>query len=78
MARGALRDDLYAVHADLTARVLESGDSTSAGELIADWVKANESAVQRSGITLSEIQENERFDLATLSVALRSIRSLVD
>ncbi|GAB3703988.1 NAD-glutamate dehydrogenase [Nocardiopsis oceani] len=76
MARSALRDDLYAVHADLTSRVLESGSSGSNTELIAQWAEQNEVAVQRAGITLSEIQENERFDLATLSVALRSIRSL--
>ncbi|MBR8741297.1 NAD-glutamate dehydrogenase [Nocardiopsis sp. MG754419] len=78
MARAALRDDLYAAHADLTGRVLESGDSDSHSELIAGWAEDNEAAVQRAGITLSEIQENERFDLATLSVALRSIRALID
>ena len=77
MARGALRDDLYAAHADLTARVLESGGSVSGGDLISAWAKENENAVERAGSTLSEIQENERFDLATLSVALRSIRSLI-
>ncbi|MET9710844.1 NAD-glutamate dehydrogenase [Nocardiopsis alba] len=76
-ARSALRDDLYAAHADLTGRVLESGTEVSDDELIAGWTEQNETAVQRAGITLSEIQENERFDLATLSVALRSIRSLV-
>ncbi|MBE2999860.1 NAD-glutamate dehydrogenase [Nocardiopsis sp. HNM0947] len=77
-ARAALRDDLYAVHADLTARVLESGgpdDSTAV--LIDQWSAQNEGEIDRAGITLSEIQENERFDLATLSVALRSIRGLV-
>ncbi|GAA1469195.1 NAD-glutamate dehydrogenase [Nocardiopsis exhalans] len=78
MARSALRDDLYTAHADLTSRVLESGSAESNTELIAEWAEQNEAAVQRAGITLSEIQENERFDLATLSVALRSIRSLVD
>ncbi|MEU3019607.1 NAD-glutamate dehydrogenase [Nocardiopsis sp. NPDC007018] len=78
MARSALRDDLYAAHADLTSRVLEAGGEGSNDELISAWTGQNEAAVQRAGITLSEIQENERFDLATLSVALRSIRSLVD
>jgi glutamate dehydrogenase len=59
--------------------VLESGEQEkSATDLIAGWVAQNEETVQRAGITLSEIQENERFDLATLSVALRSVRSLVD
>ncbi|WP_433700001.1 NAD-glutamate dehydrogenase [Nocardiopsis sp. CA-288880] len=78
MARSALRDDLYAAHADLTGRVLESGPSEDADELIAAWLAQNSETVERAGITLSEIQEHERFDLATLSVALRSFRSLVD
>ncbi|WP_159940632.1 MULTISPECIES: NAD-glutamate dehydrogenase [unclassified Nocardiopsis] len=77
-ARASLRDDLYAAHADLTARVLESGRAEAPEELIAAWLEQNQDRVQRAGITLSEIQENERFDLATLSVALRSFRSLVD
>ncbi|WP_017570982.1 NAD-glutamate dehydrogenase [Nocardiopsis halotolerans] len=77
-ARASLRDDLYAAHADLTARVLESGPAEGTSELIAAWVDQNRDRVDRAGITLSEIQENERFDLATLSVALRSFRSLVD
>ncbi|MFD3687313.1 NAD-glutamate dehydrogenase [Nocardiopsis sp. NPDC058631] len=78
MARSALRDDLYAAHADLTSRVLESGASEETDALIAAWFGQNRESVERAGITLSEIQENERFDLATLSVALRSFRSLVD
>lgn len=76
-ARSSLRDDLYAAHADLTARVLESGPAQEPSELIAAWIDQNGDRVQRAGITLSEIQENERFDLATLSVALRSFRGLV-
>ena len=75
-ARSALRDDLYAAHADLTERILAVGDSDSVGELFDQWAEQNSEAVKRSGITLSEIQEGERFDLATLSVALRSFRGL--
>lgn len=77
-ARASLRDDLYAAHADLTARVLESGTEQGSAERIAAWIDRNRERVERAGITLSEIQENERFDLATLSVALRAFRGLVD
>ena len=77
-ARASLRDDLYAAHADLTARVLESGPEKAPADLIAAWMEQNREQVERAGITLSEIQEHERFDLATLSVALRSFRSMVD
>ncbi|MDT0331327.1 NAD-glutamate dehydrogenase [Nocardiopsis lambiniae] len=79
MARGALRDDLYEAHADVTARVLESGaPDDSIDELVGAWFDQNRQTIQQAGITLSEIQENERFDLATLSVALRSFRLLVE
>ncbi|GAA3759704.1 glutamate dehydrogenase [Spinactinospora alkalitolerans] len=78
MARGAVRDDLYAAHADLARNVLMSGHSGEGpDELRAHWTEQNETAVRRAGQTLSEIWETERFDLATLSVALRSVRSLV-
>src|SRR5699024_3837040 len=76
-ARSALRDELYAAHADLTEQILRSGDGDSGTELFDQWVERNGEAVKRSGITLSEIQEGERFDLATLSVALRSFRGLI-
>ncbi|RCV55916.1 NAD-glutamate dehydrogenase [Marinitenerispora sediminis] len=78
MARSAVRDDLYAAHAELARNVLVSGrPGEGPGELRAHWIEQNESAVRRARQTLSEIWESERFDLATLSVALRAIRSLV-
>ncbi|PSK97142.1 glutamate dehydrogenase (NAD) [Murinocardiopsis flavida] len=78
MARSALRDDLYAAHAELSGDILLSGSSgETPDELRAHWTDQNERAVERSGQTMSEIWETERFDLATLSVAVRSIRSLV-
>ncbi|GAA3739455.1 NAD-glutamate dehydrogenase [Salinactinospora qingdaonensis] len=78
MARSAIRDDLYAAHAGLTRDVLLSGAAGESPDVLrAQWTEQNEDAVRRAGQTLSEIWESERFDLATLSVALRSIRSLV-
>lgn len=77
MARSAVRDDLYATHAELTRDVLLSGEAgESAEDLAAKWTEQNLEAVQRAGETTSEIWETERFDLATLSVALRAVRSL--
>ncbi|WP_046470726.1 NAD-glutamate dehydrogenase [Allosalinactinospora lopnorensis] len=78
MARSAVRDDLYAAHADLTENVLLSGGADEpADDLRAHWTEQNRVAVERAGQTMSEIWETERFDLATLSVALRAIRSLL-
>jgi glutamate dehydrogenase len=77
MARAALRDDLYAAHAALTGDVLVVGGSGSPEERLAIWTECNASAVARARQTLTEIWESERFTVATLSVALRAIRTLV-
>jgi glutamate dehydrogenase len=77
MARAALRDDLYAAHAALTGDVLVVSGSGSPEERLAVWTECNASAVARARQTLTEIWESERFNVATLSVALRAIRTLV-
>ncbi|WP_214321027.1 NAD-glutamate dehydrogenase [Nonomuraea sediminis] len=78
MARAALRDDLYAAHASLTRDVLtHSTSGQSPEERLALWTEANSAAVSRARQTLSEIWESDNFDLATLSVALRAVRTLV-
>ncbi|MEV4183071.1 NAD-glutamate dehydrogenase [Streptosporangium canum] len=78
MARAALRDDLYAAHATLTRDVLAHSESgLSPEERLARWTEANSAAMARARQTLSEIWESDNFDLATLSVALRAIRTLV-
>ncbi|SEG65767.1 glutamate dehydrogenase [Nonomuraea solani] len=78
MARSALRDDLYAAHASLTRDVLaHSTPGLAPEERLARWSEANSAAVSRARQTLSEIWESDNFDLATLSVALRAIRTLV-
>jgi glutamate dehydrogenase len=78
MARSTLRDDLYAAHASLTRDVLtHSEPGLSPEERLGRWTEANSAAVARSRQTLSEIWESDNFDLATLSVALRAIRTLV-
>ncbi|GAA2623022.1 NAD-glutamate dehydrogenase [Actinomadura fulvescens] len=78
MARSALRDDLYAAHAALTRDVLvASMPGAQPEERLANWVQKNQTAVLRAQQTLTEIWESDSFDLATLSVALGSIRTLV-
>ncbi|GII75350.1 NAD-glutamate dehydrogenase [Sphaerisporangium rufum] len=78
MARAALRDDLYAAHAALTLDVLaHSEPGPTPEERLARWSEANSAAVARARQTLSEIWESDHFDLATLSVALRAVRTLV-
>ena len=78
MARSALRDDLYTAHAALTRDVLVTSEpGENSDERMLHWADKNKPAVQRAQQTLSEIWESDSFDLATLSVALGAIRTLV-
>jgi glutamate dehydrogenase len=77
MARAALRDDLHAVHASLTAQVLAtpSAQAQTAKELVASWEKANP-AVPESVRLLRSVTAS-RADLARTSVGLRIVRALL-
>ena len=56
MARAALRDDLHAVHAQLTAQVLgETAGDQPVPVRIADWEEGDEVVVSRAVGTLDEI-----------------------
>jgi glutamate dehydrogenase len=78
LARAALRDDLYAVRASLTAEVLQvGGTGQDSAELIRRWVDRNRPAVDRCLAVLRDVAADDRADLATLSVALREVRGLV-
>ncbi len=78
LARMALRYDLYAALAGLTGSVLAATPGVAdPDERIAAWETANAEGLARARGTLREIATSENFDLATLSVALRVIRTLV-
>ncbi len=76
-ARAALRDDLYAAHAALAGDVLQVTGGGRPEERLARWTRRNDAAVARATQTLTEIWESDRFTMATLSVAVRAIRALV-
>ena len=77
MARGAIRDDLYTAHAALARDVLTVTEPGSPEQRLAAWVQRNDSAVRRATQTLTEIWESNAFTVATLSVAVRAVRTLV-
>ncbi|MDT3399899.1 NAD-glutamate dehydrogenase [Streptomyces sp. B1866] len=78
MARAAIREDLYAAHAALTADVLSAGNGASTPEQrFKEWEERNASILQRARATLEEIHGSETFDLANLSVAMRTMRTLL-
>ncbi|MFD4695287.1 NAD-glutamate dehydrogenase [Streptomyces sp. NPDC058463] len=78
MARASIREDLYAAHAALTSDVLSAGNGTSTPEQrFKDWEEKNAAILTRSRSTLEEIQGSDSFDLANLSVAMRTMRTLL-
>ena len=78
MARAAVREDLYAAQAELTFDVLAAAPGEVDAEArFAAWVQKNQAAVERARAILGEISSADSFDLAILSVALRTIRTLL-
>jgi glutamate dehydrogenase len=79
LARAALRDDLNAQQAELTAEVLRSvPEEFPALERVDTWMTASRASTERALQVLTDINASGTFDLATLSVALREIRNLED
>ncbi len=78
MARAALRDELQAVHAQLTSQVLASTSPDDAVPArIAAWEDAEQIVVPRAAATLEEICSEDNPDLARMSVGLRVVRGLL-
>ncbi|UQA95133.1 NAD-glutamate dehydrogenase [Streptomyces halobius] len=78
MARASIREDLFAAHAALTADVLAAGNGSATPEQrFKAWEAANAAILNRARATLEEIQGSESFDLANLSVAMRTMRTLL-
>ncbi|MFD0414813.1 NAD-glutamate dehydrogenase [Streptomyces sp. NPDC127108] len=78
MARASIREDLYAAHAALTADVLAVGNGSATPEQrFKAWEDKNAAILGRARTTLEEIQGSDAFDLANLSVAMRTMRTLL-
>ncbi|MEV6550637.1 NAD-glutamate dehydrogenase [Streptomyces sp. NPDC051597] len=78
MARASIREDLYAAHAGLTQDVLAAGDGVASPEQrFKAWEEKNAAILGRARTTLEEIQGSDAFDLANLSVAMRTMRTLL-
>ncbi|MEV4279740.1 NAD-glutamate dehydrogenase [Actinoplanes xinjiangensis] len=77
LARMALRYDLYAALAALTAEVLQSTDSTAAPEdRVSEWEQVNAASIARASNAMGNVADTPA-ELAALSVLLRQIRTLV-
>ncbi|MPV49071.1 NAD-glutamate dehydrogenase [Pseudactinotalea sp. HY160] len=84
LARSALRDDLYGVMIALTVSVLAGGaipadadaDGDAVTAAIADWLEAGGVTSTRALESLEAIAAVDEPGIATVSVALRKLRSL--
>ncbi|MBW6438974.1 NAD-glutamate dehydrogenase [Actinoplanes hulinensis] len=77
LARMALRYDLYAALAALTAEVLHSTPSSASPEdRVSEWEQVNAASIARASNAMSNVDDSPA-DLAALSVLLRQIRTLV-
>ncbi|MCR1785988.1 NAD-glutamate dehydrogenase [Nocardioides carbamazepini] len=85
MARAALRDDLYTVHAQLTAQVLgATGDVTgtddpleAATRRVSVWEAEAGGVVDKAIGALTAVCSDEPSDIAKVSVGLRVVRGLL-
>jgi glutamate dehydrogenase len=72
-----MRHDVYAALAAIATSVLRTTDeSVPAVERLTAWAAQNPERVQRARSTFAEALSRETVDLATLSVALRIMRTL--
>jgi glutamate dehydrogenase len=77
LARAAMRHDVYAALSAITTSVLRNTeDSLGADERADQWAAANSERVERARTTVRAGLDRDVVDLATLSVALRVMRTL--
>ncbi|WP_030459592.1 NAD-glutamate dehydrogenase [Kitasatospora sp. NRRL B-11411] len=78
MARAAIREDLFAAHSALTADVLAAGPAgSSPEERYTAWAALNGTLLSRARTTLDDIRGSDNYELSSLSVAMRVIRTLL-
>lgn len=82
LARAALRDDVYSAVADMTISVMEmtkGADSESADsiERIVAWERGHQEQLARIKDTFAEVTTPGQVDIASISVALKLLRTLV-
>jgi glutamate dehydrogenase len=78
LARRALWEDLQSEHRALTADVLRESEDGPVAERVGTWMAHNAPAVDRCAQILAEVMAGDTPDLATLSVAVREIRNLIE
>ena len=77
LARATLREDLFAVHARLTANVIDTTERADADARLDAWWERTAPAADDTMAALDDLASSSGPDLASMSVATRVLRSLV-
>jgi glutamate dehydrogenase len=78
LARRALWEDLQNEQRALAADVLHESEGGPCAERVSTWVERNARPVERCLQVLADVKAGGTSDLATLSVAVREIRNLIE
>ncbi|MFL5926693.1 MAG: NAD-glutamate dehydrogenase, partial [Gaiellaceae bacterium] len=78
LARRALWEDLQREHRAVTVDVLRESGNGVGDEPLGAWAARNASAIERCEQVLADAKAGNLPDLATLSVAVREIRNLIE
>jgi glutamate dehydrogenase len=78
LARRALWEDLQSEHRALTVDVLHESPNGPVPDRVRAWLADNAAAVERCAQVLADVRAGGAADLATLSVAVREIRNLIE
>jgi glutamate dehydrogenase len=78
LARRALWEDLQGEQRALAADVLHESEHGSVADRVRNWLAHNSLAVERCLQVLADVKAGNAADLATLSVAVREIRNLIE
>jgi glutamate dehydrogenase len=78
LARRALWEDLQSEHRALTADVVRESEDGAVADRVDEWIATNGPAVDRCTHVLADVKAGGASDLATLSVAVREIRNLIE
>ena len=78
LARRALWEDLQSEQRALTADVLRQSGNGSVADRVSIWIAGNALSVERCLQVLADVKAGGASDLATLSVAVREIRNLIE
>jgi len=78
LARAAMRDDLYSTITDITLAIMTTTDpARQPVQRLEEWEGNNAESIERARVMFEEVNRLDRDDMASLSVALRLLRSTV-